>query len=51
MVLRKSRFGLFWGCSNYPKCKNIKKFAESPKTNNNLDEPIIENKQDEEDLN
>lgn len=23
MKLRKSRYGLFWGCSNYPKCKNI----------------------------
>lgn len=25
LVLRKGKFGEFWGCSNYPKCKFIKK--------------------------
>lgn len=24
MILRKGRFGEFWACSGYPKCKNIK---------------------------
>ncbi|MCG0275518.1 MAG: topoisomerase DNA-binding C4 zinc finger domain-containing protein [Thermosediminibacteraceae bacterium] len=23
MVLQKNRNGLFWGCSNYPQCKNL----------------------------
>ena len=25
MVQRTSRFGPFWGCSNYPKCKHLEK--------------------------
>lgn len=25
MVQRKSKFGSFWGCANYPKCKHIDK--------------------------
>jgi len=25
MVQRKSKFGQFWGCGNYPKCKHIDK--------------------------
>jgi len=25
MVLKRSKFGSFWGCSNYPECKNIRK--------------------------
>ena len=25
MVLRKGRYGSFWGCSNYPKCNHIEK--------------------------
>ena len=25
MVQRKSKFGTFWGCANYPKCKHIDK--------------------------
>jgi ssDNA-binding Zn-finger/Zn-ribbon topoisomerase 1 len=25
LVLRKGKYGDFWGCSNYPKCKFIKK--------------------------
>lgn len=29
MKLRKSRFGLFWGCSNFPKCRNIKKLEKN----------------------
>ena len=27
MVLRRSRYGAFYGCSNYPECKNIRKTA------------------------
>ena len=23
MVIRKGKYGLFWGCSNYPQCNNI----------------------------
>ena len=29
MVVKRSRFGKFFGCSNYPECKNIKKFNNS----------------------
>ncbi|MCX7836099.1 MAG: type I DNA topoisomerase [bacterium] len=29
MVLRTSRFGSFYGCSNYPKCKNVRKITSS----------------------
>ena len=25
LVLRNGKYGDFWGCSNYPKCKFIKK--------------------------
>lgn len=28
MVLRRSRFGVFFGCSGYPECKNIRKLAQ-----------------------
>jgi len=34
MILRRSRFGTFYGCSAYPECKNIRKIgadAEPPK--------------------
>ena len=29
MVVKYSKFGKFLGCSNYPDCKNIKKFVQS----------------------
>ena len=29
MVVKRSRFGKFLGCSNYPECKNIKKINKS----------------------
>ncbi len=29
MVVKRSRFGKFLGCSNYPECKNIKKISKS----------------------
>ena len=28
MVLRKSKYGKFWGCSNYPRCKNTKRYVD-----------------------
>ncbi|MBP3232357.1 MAG: topoisomerase DNA-binding C4 zinc finger domain-containing protein [Anaerovibrio sp.] len=28
MVRRKGKFGEFYGCSNYPKCKYIKKLED-----------------------
>ncbi|HLE83459.1 MAG TPA: type I DNA topoisomerase [Thermoanaerobaculia bacterium] len=28
MTLRRSRYGAFYGCSNYPECKNIRKTAK-----------------------
>jgi DNA topoisomerase-1 len=28
MALRRSRYGAFYGCSNYPECKNIRKTAK-----------------------
>ena len=28
MTLRRSRYGTFYGCSNYPECKNIRKTAK-----------------------
>lgn len=37
--LKKSRFGAFWGCSNYPKCKYTK--------NNSSDAPEDNNKEPE----
>lgn len=31
MVLRRSRYGAFYGCSNYPECKNIRKTPQEKK--------------------
>jgi len=31
MVLRRSRYGAFYGCSAYPECKNIRKTAKEKK--------------------
>ncbi len=28
MVVKQSRYGMFWGCSNYPNCKNIEKLEQ-----------------------
>jgi len=30
MVLKRSRFGTFYGCSGYPECKNIRKLGPKP---------------------
>jgi DNA topoisomerase I len=30
MVRRKGRFGPFWGCSNYPKCRSIVRIEQTP---------------------
>jgi DNA topoisomerase-1 len=32
MVLKKGRFGSFYGCTGYPECKNIRKIAKSGET-------------------
>jgi len=29
MLLRGGPYGFFWGCSQYPKCKGIKKLQET----------------------
>lgn len=46
MVSRKSKFGVFWGCKNYPICKGTrdsmgrsKQDRESEDNNDNLDNP------------
>jgi DNA topoisomerase-1 len=30
MALRRSRFGVFYGCTGYPECKNIRKIGPKP---------------------
>ena len=32
MVVRRSIYGAFLGCSNYPKCRNNEKLAALPET-------------------
>jgi len=31
MVIKKGRFGQFWACSNYPKCKTIESLKPKAK--------------------
>ena len=33
MILKFSRRGRFWGCSNYPNCKHVEKFDKNEVNN------------------
>ena len=40
MVLRTGKFGQFWGCSKFPKCKGTQKHvSDTEAVNNNEPEP------------
>jgi ssDNA-binding Zn-finger/Zn-ribbon topoisomerase 1 len=40
MVLRNGKFGQFWGCTKFPKCKGTQKYvSETEDTVNNEPEP------------
>jgi DNA topoisomerase-1 len=43
MVLKKGRFGSFYGCTGYPECKNIRKLAKGEQKPAPPPEPINEN--------
>jgi ssDNA-binding Zn-finger/Zn-ribbon topoisomerase 1 len=40
MVLRNGKFGQFWGCTKFPKCKGTQKYvSDTEAVNNNEPEP------------
>lgn len=42
MTLRKGKFGQFWGCTSYPKCKNMEKATSESKSRTTIETVVKE---------